>query len=64
MKKIDFKSIFSKAIIVNKKLNYFVIGDGDLTNPPLKPKLMFSSTIEYTIRRTKYNTSFGVVVID
>lgn len=60
---IDFKSVFSRAVIVDKGLIYFVIGDGELTNPPLRPELFFKSSIEYEIRKSVFTTQFGVVVI-
>jgi len=59
---IDFKSVFSKAVIVDKGLIYFVIGDGELTNPPLRPELFFKSSIEYKIRKSVFTTQFGVII--
>lgn len=58
---IDFKSVFSRAVIVDKGLIYFVIGDGELTNPPLRPELFFKSSIEYKIRKSVFTTQFGVL---
>lgn len=58
---IDFKSVFSKAVIVDKGLIYFVIGDGELTNPPLRPELFFKSSVEYKIRKSVFSTKFGTL---
>lgn len=60
---IDFKSVFSRAVIVDKGLIYFVIGDGELTNPPLRPELFFKSSIEYKIRKSVFATQFGLAII-
>lgn len=59
---IDFKSVFSKAVIVDKGLIYFVIGDGEFTNPPLRPELFFKSFIEYKIRKSVFTTQFGIAI--
>ena len=61
---IDFKSVFSKAVIVDKSLIYFVIGDGELVSPPLRPELFFKSSIEYKIRKSVFTTQFGIIVIN
>lgn len=59
---IDFKSVFTRAVIVDKGLIYFVIGNGELTNPPLRPELFFKSTIEYKIRKSVFTTQFGIII--
>lgn len=59
---IDFKSVFAKAVIVDKGLIYFVIGDEELINPPLRPELFFKSSIEYKIRKSVFTTQFGVII--
>lgn len=59
---INFKSVFSKAVIVDKGLIYFVIGDGELTNPLLRPELFFKSSIEYKIRKSVFTTQFGIII--
>ena len=59
---LNFRAIFSKAIVVSKDLIYFVIGDKDLKSPPLKPKLYFKSSNEYKVRKTKFTTQFGIFI--
>lgn len=61
---IDFKSVFSKAVIVDKGLIYFVIGDGELINPPLRPELFLKSSIEYKIRKSVFTTQFGILIVN
>lgn len=60
---IEFKSVFSKAVIVDKGLIYFVIGDRELVSPPLQPELFFKSSIEYKIRKSSFRADYGVIVI-
>ena len=62
LENIDFKSVLARAIIVDKEHIYFVVGNGDIKNPPLKPKLYFKSTIEYRIRKSIFQTEFGIIV--
>ena len=57
----DFKSLFSKGVVVNKGLIYFIIGNSDI-KLPLKPKLLFKSSIEYKVRITTFTTQFGVLI--
>lgn len=57
---INFKSVFVKAVIVNKGLIYFVVGNGDVKNLPLRPNLYFKSSIEYRVRKTIFETDFGI----
>lgn len=59
---IKYKSLFSRAVIVNKSLIYFIIGNGDIDKPPLNPKLYFNSLIEYKVRKTKFTTQFGILI--
>ncbi len=58
---IDFKEIFTNAVIVNKKLIYFIIGDS-VDKYPLKPNLRFKGDIKYRIRIADFNTSFGILI--
>lgn len=58
----NFKEIFSKAVIVNKGLVYFIIGNSQLDNYPLKPKLVFKSNHQYKIRKTIISTTFGILI--
>lgn len=57
----DFKSLFSKGVVVNKGLIYFIIGNSNI-KLPLKPKLLFKSSIEYKVRITTFTTQFGVLI--
>ena len=57
----DFRSIFSRGIIVNKGLFYFIIGN-DKIKPPLKPKLLFKSSIDYKVRITTFSSQFGILI--
>ena len=57
----DFKSLFSKGVVVNKGLIYFIIGNSDI-KLPLEPKLLFKSSIEYKVRITTFTTQFGVLI--
>lgn len=59
---IGFKSVFPRAVIVDKGLIYFVIGDGKLTNPPLRPELFFKLSIQYKIRKSVFTTQFWIVI--
>ncbi len=59
---IDFKSVFSKAVFVDKGLIYFIIGDVELTSPPLRPELFFKSSIEYKIRKSAFRTNFEIYI--
>ncbi|OQC09500.1 MAG: hypothetical protein BWX74_00919 [Tenericutes bacterium ADurb.Bin087] len=63
IEEIDFKSVFSKAVIVSKELIYFIVGNGDIENPPLDPKLLFTSSIEYKVRKSSFNTTFGILIV-
>lgn len=58
----DNKSLFSKAIIVNKSLVYLVIGEGNIDKIPFNPKLYFKSSIEYKVRKRTFTTQFGILV--
>lgn len=62
IEEIDFKSVFSKAVIVSKELIYFIVGNGNIENPPLDPKLLFTSSIEYKVRKTSFATHFGILI--
>ena len=57
----NFRSIFNNAVVVNKKLIYFIIGNSDI-KLPLKPKLLFKSSIEYKVRITTFKTEFGLII--
>lgn len=59
---INFKSVFSKAVIVNKGLIYFMVGNEDIKNLPLRPDLYFKSSIEYKVRKSVFTTQFGIIV--
>lgn len=63
VEEIDFKSVFSRAIIVNKELIYFIVGNKDIKKPPLDPKLLFTSSIEYKVRKSSFNTTFGILIV-
>lgn len=62
IEEIDFKSVFSKAVIVSKELIYFVVGNGEIENPPLNPKLLFTSSIKYKVRKSFFGTTFGILI--
>ncbi len=57
----NYRSIFSNAVVVNKDLIYFIIGNSDI-KLPLKPKLLFKSSIEYKVRLTTFTTQFGILI--
>lgn len=59
---INFKSVFSKAVIVNKGLIYFMVGNEDIKNLPLRPDLYFKSSIEYRVRKSMFTTQFGILI--
>lgn len=59
---INFKSIFAKAVIVDKGLIYFIVGNGDMGNLPLRPDLYFKSSTEYKIRKSVFTTQFGLLI--
>ena len=61
-KESNFRELFSKAIIVNKKLVYFIIGNPEMDKYPIKPNLRFKGNIRYTIRITEFNTNFGIII--
>ena len=42
----------------------FIISDGELTNPPLRPQLFLKSSIEYKIRKTVFTTQFGILIVN
>lgn len=52
----DFHSIVSKELI------YFIVGNGEIDNPPLNPKLLFTSSIEYKVRKSLFDTTFGILI--
>ena len=51
---IDFKSIFSKALIADKGLIYFVIGDRELVSPPLHPELFLNHQSNIRLQKLKF----------
>lgn len=57
-----FRTIFSKSIIVNKKLIYFIIGNGDMKSYPVRPKLLFKTNISYRVRETYFDTLGGIII--
>lgn len=59
---IDFKSVLSRAVVVNKELIYFIVGNVDIEKPPLDPKLLFTSSVEYKVRKSKFTTRFGIFI--
>lgn len=59
---VDFTEIFSKAIVVNKGLIYFIIGKGDMDKYPLRPKLIFKSNHRYMVRKTSISTNYGIMI--
>jgi vacuolar-type H+-ATPase subunit I/STV1 len=59
---INFKSVFSKAVIVNKGLIYFMVGNEDIKNLPLRPDLYFKSSTEYRVRKSIFTTQFGIMI--
>lgn len=59
---IQFKEIFSRAIVKDKEHLIFIIGNPDVSGFNLKTPTLFSSKIEYTIRRTKCILNFGIVI--
>lgn len=59
---INFKEIFSKAVIVNKTTIYFIIGNGDYKDYPRNPRLLYKSVHEYKVRKTVISTKFGIII--
>ena len=59
---VDFKKVFDKAVIVDKGLIYFIIGNGSMKKYPLKPKLIYQTTVSYKVRITAFQTTFGVII--
>lgn len=59
---VDFKKVFDKAVIVDKGLIYFIIGNGSMKKYPLKPKLIYQTTVSYKVRITTFQTTFGVII--
>ena len=57
----NYRSIFSNGVVVGKDLIYFIIGNSDI-KLPLKPKLLFKSSIEYKVRLTTFTTQFGILI--
>ena len=57
-----FRTIFSKAVIVNKRLIYFIIGNGDMKSYPVRPKLLFKTNISYRVRETYFDTLGGIII--
>ena len=61
-KDLNYRDLFTNAVIVNKGLIYFIIGNGDMNRYPLNPKLLFQSVISYKVRLTTINTTYGIVI--
>ena len=59
---IKFNDIFSKAVIVNKSLIYFIIGNPNMKAYLKKPKLVFQSNLKYTVRRMTITTNYGILI--
>ena len=59
---IDFKNVLDKAVIVDKGLIYFIIGNGNMKKYPLKPKLIYRTTVSYKLRITTFQTTFGAII--
>ena len=57
-----FRTIFSKAVIVNKKLIYFIVGNGDMKSYPVRPKMLFKTNISYRVRETYFDTLGGIII--
>ena len=57
-----FRTIFSKAVIVNKKLIYFIVGNGDMKSYPIRPKMLFKTNISYRVRETYFDTLGGIII--
>lgn len=58
----DFKSIFSRAVVKNKEHLIFLIGNSDASKINLKQTPLFTSKVEYMIRRTKCILNFGIII--
>ena len=59
----NFKDFFSKCIIVNKELIYFIIGNKNVVKPSTKPKgLLFTGTHSYIVRKTEFKTKYGIII--
>lgn len=58
----DFKNIFSRAVVKNKEHLIFLIGDSDASKINIKATPLFSSKIEYMVRRTKCVLNFGIII--
>ena len=57
-----FRTIFSKAVIVNKKLIYFIVGNGDMKSYPVRSKMLFKTNISYRVRETYFDTLGGIII--
>ena len=58
----EFRNIFSRAIVKDKEHLILVIGNPDVSNFNLKTPTLFSTKIEYIIRRTKCVLNFGIFI--
>ncbi|NLV29019.1 MAG: hypothetical protein GXY57_02525 [Erysipelotrichaceae bacterium] len=47
---------------MDKGLIYFIIGNGSMKKYPLKPKLIYQTTVSYKVRITTFQTTFGVII--
>lgn len=59
---INFKEIISRVIVKSRDHIWFVIGNNDVEKVSLKSKSIFNSKIEYTVRKTKNELNFGIII--
>lgn len=59
---INFRDIFSKAVIVDKSLIYFIMGNPNMDAYPKRTKLVFQATHQYKVRKTITTTTFGILM--
>lgn len=59
---IDFRAIFSRAIVKDRKTLVFVIGNEDVSNVKVSPNLAFKGLISYKVRATMNYLEFGLVI--
>lgn len=59
---IDFRCVFSRCIVKDKKTLIFVIGNEDVSGIRLNAKTSFNGRVEYKIRATTNYLEFGLII--
>lgn len=62
LQNIDFRSVFSRCIVKDKKTLIFVIGNEDVSGIRLNAKTSFNGKVEYKIRATTNYLEFGLII--